>query len=487
MTRWSRSRPFGPLAVLVALVLLAGACTGSDGDDGVSEGAAVDPIEGASSDDASPAGGDGDAGDEGLGQSGLGRVEAIESIGGAETVRLPNIPPIVAPDLSTLSATGRDFDGDLTGILGLDVVSASCSAQGGELVYQGSTDSSFFDLAADGSGVYQEDGLDVTVAADGSGSFRDTRDNRDVAIEVAADGSGSFTDRSFAIDLSLQVAGDGSGVFRDQSHNNDLTIELAGDGSGSYRDRGFRTIDVEVGTDGAARYEDLAGSQQHEVWSEPDGTWTYRRVLDNDELTLTVAPDGSGSFRRTGELAEIAIEVDGDGNAAYTDQGRNLDLRFVTDGGILDPGLVEAAPTPEFVVAERFPPLDGLAQMRPPCVSILRLDADVLFDFDSAELQPETARVVERLAQALAGAAVDQGIEIHGHTDAIGDEAYNQDLAARRAEAFAAALREAGVTAELRTMSFGETTPVAPNERADGSDDPAGRQLNRRIEIVIPE
>lgn len=477
------------LAVVASMALVA-ACTGSaDGEattGDVTDGASGEQTGGSASDADSTSG---EGAGEGAGDAGLHRDEAIEAIGEPIELRLPNVPPVVAPDLSTLSATGRDFDGDLTGILGLDVVSASCSEQGGELVYQGSTDASFFDLAADGSGVYREDGLEVAVGPDGSGSFRDTRDNRDIEIEVAADGSGFFVDRSFAIDLSLEVGPDGSGVFRDQSHNNDLTIEIAGDGSGSYRDRGFRMIDVEVGPDGAARYEDLAGSQQHELWSEADGTWTYRRTLANDELTLTVAPDGSGSFGRTGELAEFSIEVDGDGNVAYIDERRDLDLRFTTDGGILDPALVDASPIPEFVVAERFPALDGLAQLQPPCVSILRLDADVLFDFDSAVLQPETERVVERLAQALIGASVgaDRTIEIHGHTDAIGDETYNQDLAARRAEAFAAALGTAGVTAELRTVSFGETMPVAPNETADGVDDPAGRQLNRRIEIVIPE
>ncbi|MEL6984080.1 MAG: OmpA family protein, partial [Actinomycetota bacterium] len=311
------------------------------------------------------------------------------------------------------------------------------------------------------------------------------RVNYDIEIEVAADGSGFFADRSFANDVRLEVAADGSGVFRDRGSNVDLTIEILPDGSGTYRDRGFQTIDVDLAADGSGSFQELAGPQVHEIWSEPDGTWTYHWTLDQDEVRLTVGPDGSGSFLRTGGTTDISIDVDEDGNVRYTNTLFDLDIGFVSEDGILDPELVVVSAVPSFVVAERFPALDGLAQLSPPCVSILRLDADVLFDFDAAVLRPETGPVVERLAEALTG--TDQTIEVHGHTDSIGDEAYNQDLAARRAEAFAAALRAAGVTTDLETVSFGETMPVAPNERADGSDNPAGRQLNRRIEIVIPE
>ncbi len=485
MRRWNPSRPIG---VVLAISLVAAACSGSEGDDATAGPDSPGESE-PSAASTSAAGSESDGVDGAAADPVLVRAEAVETIagfGGPEVVRIPDVPPIVAPDLSSLSTTGRDFDGDLSGVAGLDVVSASCSDQGGEFVYQGSIDASFFDLAADGSGLYQEPGLVVTVDPDGSGSFVDTRDNREIEILVEADGSGSFTDRSFAIDLSLVVDGDGSGVFRDRSHNNDLTVEIADDGSGRYQDQGYRMLEVEVGADGAGRYEELSGGQRHEASSEPDGSWTYRRILDNDELTLTVRPDGSGRFVRLGDQVDIEIEVDGSGNVAYRNGRWDLDLQFVTEDGILDPGLVVVAGSaPEFVVAERFPALDGLGQLRPPCVSILRLDADVLFDFDSDQLQPDSRRVVERLARALA--ATDVAIEIHGHSDSVGDEAYNQDLAGRRAEAFAAALREAGVRSELRTMSFGETRPVAPNESADGSDDPAGRQRNRRIEIVLPE
>jgi outer membrane protein OmpA-like peptidoglycan-associated protein len=76
---------------------------------------------------------------------------------------------------------------------------------------------------------------------------------------------------------------------------------------------------------------------------------------------------------------------------------------------------------------------------------------------------------------------------VEGHTDAKGAEQYNQELSVRRATSVrdwlvrSAGLRAGSVTA----VGFGETRPVAPNAKADGSDDPEGRQRNRRVEIVV--
>ncbi|SHE24911.1 OmpA family protein [Actinomyces glycerinitolerans] len=58
--------------------------------------------------------------------------------------------------------------------------------------------------------------------------------------------------------------------------------------------------------------------------------------------------------------------------------------------------------------------------------------------------------------------------------------------AEQRAQAVLDALEQDGVTAPLEAEGFGETRPVAPNENEDGSDNPAGRQLNRRVEIYVP-
>lgn len=104
---------------------------------------------------------------------------------------------------------------------------------------------------------------------------------------------------------------------------------------------------------------------------------------------------------------------------------------------------------------------------------------DVLFDTDSATLNPGGLQQVQRLATYL-NANPARTVRIEGHTDSRGSAAYNEVLSQRRAEAVRAALIGAGVDpARLTTVGMGEALPVASNDTV------AGRQQNRRVEIVI--
>ena len=116
----------------------------------------------------------------------------------------------------------------------------------------------------------------------------------------------------------------------------------------------------------------------------------------------------------------------------------------------------------------------------------VELSADVLFDFDEHDLRSEafpTLRKVGELLESYPGSPV----EIEGHTDSIGGDAYNQKLSESRAGSVKGWLvQNAGADpARISIRGWGETKPVAPNTRPDGSDDPAGRQKNRRVEIAI--
>jgi len=117
---------------------------------------------------------------------------------------------------------------------------------------------------------------------------------------------------------------------------------------------------------------------------------------------------------------------------------------------------------------------------------VVSLAADVLFDFDSATLTPKAQAVVTQAAQILAEKAdPSQPVAVTGFTDAKGTDAYNATLSQGRAAAVADGLRGDPRTATLafNPAGRGAADPVAPNERPDGSDDPAGRALNRRVEI----
>ncbi|MDP9084278.1 MAG: OmpA family protein [Pseudomonadota bacterium] len=104
---------------------------------------------------------------------------------------------------------------------------------------------------------------------------------------------------------------------------------------------------------------------------------------------------------------------------------------------------------------------------------------DVLFDTGKAELNPGASRKLDQLAQFL-NEHPDRRVQIDGFTDSVGTDAYNEELSRRRADAVKSALLARGVdAARIGTVGYGKAYPVANN------NDSGGRQLNRRVEVVI--
>lgn len=106
---------------------------------------------------------------------------------------------------------------------------------------------------------------------------------------------------------------------------------------------------------------------------------------------------------------------------------------------------------------------------------------DVLFETGNAQLKPGAVLDLDRLASFLQRYPARRAV-IEGHTDSVGGEDYNQGLSQRRAEAVRAYLLRMGVdAARITATGMGESAPVAPNDNA------AGRQQNRRVEIIVSE
>ncbi|MFV0260722.1 MAG: OmpA family protein, partial [Acidimicrobiales bacterium] len=114
-------------------------------------------------------------------------------------------------------------------------------------------------------------------------------------------------------------------------------------------------------------------------------------------------------------------------------------------------------------------------------------EADVLFDFDSATLKPEADAPLQSIATAITTDAPTGAVSVQGFTDSLGDDAYNLELSRQRAQAVADWLvTNGGVSADrLDVAGLGEALPFAPNEKPDGSDNPAGRELNRRVVVSV--
>jgi outer membrane protein len=100
------------------------------------------------------------------------------------------------------------------------------------------------------------------------------------------------------------------------------------------------------------------------------------------------------------------------------------------------------------------------------------------FDFDSAELRPESITELERLVKFMGQVPFATAL-IEGHTDSVGADAYNQSLSDRRAKAVFDYLTSRGVDpARLKSLGKGESEPVADNQTAEG------RQENRRVLMI---
>jgi OOP family OmpA-OmpF porin len=101
------------------------------------------------------------------------------------------------------------------------------------------------------------------------------------------------------------------------------------------------------------------------------------------------------------------------------------------------------------------------------------------FAFDSAQIGAEAEPVLDVAAQELRDNP-DVRVEVAGHTDSVGDEAYNEGLSQRRAAAVADYLAGKGIDrSRLDTAGYGESSPVADNSTADG------RAQNRRVELNV--
>lgn len=106
---------------------------------------------------------------------------------------------------------------------------------------------------------------------------------------------------------------------------------------------------------------------------------------------------------------------------------------------------------------------------------------NVFFETDQANLKPGVTGSLDKLAGFMRDHP-EQQVVVEGHTDSRGPESYNDQLSRQRAEAVKQAMVTRGVEPDrIQARGYGESRPVASNEN------PGGRQLNRRVEIVFPD
>ncbi len=263
--------------------------------------------------------------------------------------------------------------------------------------------------------------------------------------------------------------GDGAGSIVEGP----ITIIYGGDGSGSYVNSDTQ-VSLFILSDGGGTYS--AGPVS--VFIDSRGYGNY----SNSETDESIVNNGDGSGNYT--IGKTTIYNNKDGSGSYSDG--TLSIINYGDGTALVNGVtITDAPRVEPLPAlGKFPPVGSLKPVE-SCGTVITLEDGVLFDFGKSDIRPDAAQTLSTLATVLNNAKV-PAAHIYGHTDSVSDEAFNQKLSEDRANAVSTELKKDGVSATLDATGYGETKPVAPNENPDGSDNPAGRALNRRVEIYIP-
>ena len=277
-------------------------------------------------------------------------------------------------------------------------------------------------------------------------------------------GDGSMTTSSGATTITNN--GDGSGTFSDGK----VSIVNNGDGSGTYSDG---KVSIVVNGDGSGTYSD----DHLSVVVNGDGSGTYTDSTTGESIVL--GGDGTGTYSR----GKVSIVNNGDGSGTYSDATTSI-VNDGTGSAIVNGKDVSAKPVPKAGKVGTFPSIDAAKPVK-SCGTVITLEDSVLFDFGSSELRPEASTTLTNLATVLKDSKAPK-VQVQGHTDSISDDASNQTLSEQRAKAVTDALTSDGVTASIESIGYGETRPIAPNENSDGSDNPAGRRLNRRVEIFVP-
>jgi outer membrane protein OmpA-like peptidoglycan-associated protein len=116
----------------------------------------------------------------------------------------------------------------------------------------------------------------------------------------------------------------------------------------------------------------------------------------------------------------------------------------------------------------------------------VELSGDILFDFNQSNIRASADSILHQVADVI-NKYPEASVLIEGYTDSVGSSAYNLQLSRKRAESVKDWLVQQGGVNPKRvvTKGMGEANPVAPNENPDGSDNPEGRQKNRRVEITV--
>ena len=180
-------------------------------------------------------------------------------------------------------------------------------------------------------------------------------------------------------------------------------------------------------------------------------------------------------------------------NATTLQQLREINQKLIADNLELKKQLAELNSKLDMILA-RMDYQPDMEKVEMPASSTMKnlqegkrlILRNIYFDYNLASLRSKSKYELNKLFEFMKGNP-DVEIVVSGHTDSRGNDDYNLRLSKDRALAVVDYLIRNGISSSrLSAQGYGETRPIARNENADLTDNPVGRQLNRRIEISIP-
>jgi outer membrane protein OmpA-like peptidoglycan-associated protein len=200
-----------------------------------------------------------------------------------------------------------------------------------------------------------------------------------------------------------------------------------------------------------------------------------------ERAKLEAAASQDAASRAERELAEARLRVEQAQTEADKAKAREDLARIEAERARLEAD--QAKQDKDDLQQRLFTSLSAILETRREARGLIVSLSDVLFDFNQASLKPGAREKLSKLAGILLAYPGTFHMEIEGHTDAIGSQDYNQRLSEDRAESVSAYLLRSGIAADriLAVRGFGKLRPVTTNDTSEG------RQMNRRVEIVITD
>ena len=245
--------------------------------------------------------------------------------------------------------------------------------------------------------------------------------------------------------------------------------------------------------------EESTTAQEVSTTAKENSSTTMAAPSTAKDTTTTDAPSTTGDVGPAGSTTGLD-DVDGDGSPDPTcgtsDLGGGLVVRQLCTSLAPDlEGGVVATPGSVLTLAGvSFPEIENVDVTARAArtddgrkVNIFLLGSDTLFDTGQAQIRSTAEAALPGLVAALSAHFPGASITVRGHTDSVGDPAANMTLAQARADAVLSWLVSNGGVPEgqISAAALGAAVPAALETNPDGSVNDTGRQVNRRVEIVV--